>query len=48
MKYVYVDKTDTGKYKVLERTSTCPTTKDSESILELECQNGLCDDVDAA
>lgn len=42
LKYVYVDQSETGKYKVLEKgISTCPTDKDN-GMLELECSNGFC------
>jgi hypothetical protein len=46
VKYIYADKSATGKYKILTRKDTCPTTKDAQNMMELSCLNGLCVDLD--
>jgi len=49
-RFVYVDKSSIGNYKVIERNSNCPKkedglTVDKENMLELyECINGLCNE----
>jgi hypothetical protein len=47
--YVYVNESQAGKNKLIEKGDTCPKTTgssptwDSESIVELDCKNGKCD-----
>jgi len=47
--YVYVNESQAGKNKLIEKGDTCPKTTgssptwDSDSIVELDCKNGKCD-----
>lgn len=49
LKYVYVNKGSNGNYKVMKNTDTCPKNNSNiieNDILELECTNGKCKEVD--
>jgi len=44
-KYIYVNTSDNGKYKIMDSKDSCPKKEnaiDSTNVLELKCNNGIC------